>query len=65
MDLDPRVIALARPRSICTSKLQTQPVVRERAAHKETRKLLDRKNLDMGSRWEPDTKIYWLNGHRS
>jgi hypothetical protein len=54
---DPRVTALARPRSNCTSKLQTYPLVREDAPHQETRnRQRENKNLAMGSRWEPDTK---------
>jgi hypothetical protein len=36
-DLDPRVTALARPRSNCTSKLQTHPLVREGDPRQETR----------------------------
>jgi hypothetical protein len=32
-DFDPRMTALARPRSNCTSKLQTHPLVREGATH--------------------------------
>jgi hypothetical protein len=37
LDFEPRVTALARPRSNCTSKLQTRPLVREGATHQETR----------------------------
>jgi hypothetical protein len=35
-DLDPRAIALAKPRSNCTSKLHTHTIVREGAQHQET-----------------------------
>jgi hypothetical protein len=58
MDFNPRVTALTRPRSNCTSKLQTHPLVREGAAQQETRnRHRENKNLVMGSGWEPDTKI--------
>jgi hypothetical protein len=37
------------------SKLQTRPLVREGAPHEETRnRQRDKRNLVMGSRWEPD-----------
>jgi hypothetical protein len=40
-----------------TSKLQTQPLVRDGAPHQETRnRQRENKNLVMGSIWEPDTK---------
>jgi hypothetical protein len=64
-DFIPRVIAVAKPKSICTSKLQTHPLVREGAPHK-TPQLSDRRNnLVMSSRWEPDTKTYWPTDRRS
>jgi hypothetical protein len=51
-DLDPRVTALDRPRSNCTSKLQTHPLVREGATYQETHnRQTENKNLVMGSRW--------------
>jgi hypothetical protein len=54
-DLDPRVTALARPRSNCMSKLQTHLLVREDALHHETRKYhTENKNLVMCSRFESD-----------
>jgi hypothetical protein len=57
-DLDPTVTALVRPRSNCTTKLQTYPLVREGAPHQETRNFqTETKTLVMGSRWEPDTRI--------
>jgi hypothetical protein len=60
VDLDLRVAVLARPRSNCTSKLHTRPFVRVAAPHQETRNCqTENKNLVMGSRWEPDTKIDW------
>jgi hypothetical protein len=37
-DLDPRVTALAKSRSSCTSKVQTRPLVRE-GAKKRKRKI--------------------------
>jgi hypothetical protein len=52
-----------RPKSDCSgkaqkqlySKLQTRPLVREDASHKETQnRQTENKNLDMGSRWAPD-----------
>jgi hypothetical protein len=65
-DLDPRVIALARLRSNCMSKLQTNPLVREGAQHQEPQNFLaEKKNLVMSSRWEPDTKIDWPTDRRS
>jgi hypothetical protein len=42
------------------SKLQTRPLVREGAPHQETLKYhTEKKNLVMGSRWEPGTKTDW------
>jgi hypothetical protein len=50
-DLDLRVTALARPRSNCTSKLQTHPLVREGAQHQETHNCqTEKKNLVISSR---------------
>jgi hypothetical protein len=47
-------------------KLQTRPLVREGAQHQETRnRQTEKKNLVMGSRWEPDTKTDWLTDCRS
>jgi hypothetical protein len=52
-DFDPTVTALAAsPRSNCTTKLQTHPVIKEGSPHQET----EHKNLVMGFKWEPDTK---------
>jgi hypothetical protein len=57
-----------RPESDCTgkaqkqlySKLQTHPLVREGAPYQETRnRQRDKRNLVMGSRWDPDTKTDW------
>jgi hypothetical protein len=63
---EPRVTALARSRSNCTSKLQTHPLVREGAPHQETRNhKTENKDLVMGSRWEPDTKTDWPTDRRS
>jgi hypothetical protein len=46
LDFDPRVTALARPRSNCTSKLQTHPLIREGAPHQESRnRQTEKKNL--------------------
>jgi hypothetical protein len=65
-DLDPRVTALARPRSNCTTKLQTHPLVREGALHQETHNCqIEKKNLVMGSRREPDNKTHWPTDRRS
>jgi hypothetical protein len=50
----------------CTSKLQTNPLVREGAQHQEIRnRWTENKNLAMESRWEPDTKIEWPTDRRS
>jgi hypothetical protein len=47
-------------------KLDTHPLVREGAPHKETRnRETENKNLVMGSRLEPDTKTDWLTDCRS
>jgi hypothetical protein len=45
------------PRVNCTNKLQIHPIVREGAPYQETRNYQTEKNLAMGSRWEPNTKI--------
>jgi hypothetical protein len=64
--MDPRVIALVRIRSNCTSKLQTHPLVRVGAAQQETRNYQTKnKNLVVGSRWGPDTKTDWPTERRS
>jgi hypothetical protein len=61
-DLDQRLTALARPRSTCTNKLQTHPLVRESTPHQETHNYqTENKSLVTGSIWEPDTKTDWLS----
>jgi hypothetical protein len=52
-DLDPRAIALARPRRYnCVSKLQNHPLDREGAQRQETlNRQIENKNLVMSSRW--------------
>jgi hypothetical protein len=54
------VIAVERPRSNCTSKVQVRPLVREGAQNQETRSCqVEKKNLVISSRWELDTKTGW------
>jgi hypothetical protein len=48
-DFDPRVTALARSKSNCTSKLPTNPIVRGGAPYQETRNRLGH-GTQMGSR---------------
>jgi hypothetical protein len=50
-DLGSRLAALARTRSNCTSKLQTQPLVREGARHQETHNCQTEKTVWS---WVPD-----------
>jgi hypothetical protein len=58
-DFDPGVTALARPRSR-TSKVQTNLLIREGAPYQDTRnRHRDKRNLVMGSRWDPDMKTDW------
>jgi hypothetical protein len=53
--LRPRVIALAKPRSNYTSKLQTRPLVREGAPHQETRnRQTENKKPDTKTDWQTD-----------
>jgi hypothetical protein len=66
-DSDPRVTALARPRSNCTSKLQIHPLVREDAPHQATRNCQYRKKkgkIGRGSQvgaWQQDRLADWLS----
>jgi hypothetical protein len=65
-ELGPENDSLSRPRSNCTSKLQTHPLVRQGAPHQETGNCqTENKDLVIGSRWEPDTKTHWPTDHRS
>jgi hypothetical protein len=65
-DFNRRVTALTRPRSNCTSKLETHPLVREGVPHQETHnRQTENKNLVMGSRCEPDTKANCPTDRRS
>jgi hypothetical protein len=58
--------ALARLRSICTSKFQIHPLVREGAQQQETPNCqTEDKDPIMGSRWEPDTETDWTTDRRS
>jgi hypothetical protein len=62
---NPTVTAVARPRSNCTSKLRTHPLVREGALIKKLAGVRQKENnLVIGSGWEPDTKIDWLTDRR-
>jgi hypothetical protein len=52
------------PESDCTGK--THPLVREGAIHQESRNCQkEKKNLVIGSSWEPDIKIDWPTERRS
>jgi hypothetical protein len=62
--LELRVIVLVRPRSNCTSKLQTHPLVREGAQQQETHIChAENKNLVMGFRWS-SVQSSWLQIQR-
>jgi hypothetical protein len=59
-DLDRRVTAN------CTSRLETRPLVREGAPQHEDRKCPTViKNLVVGPKWGPATKMDWLTDRRS
>jgi hypothetical protein len=64
--MDPRVTALARPRSNCI--VNYRAVLSSERAHHIKKPAIVRqktKNLGMGSRWEPGTKTDWPTDCRS